>query len=183
LPEFEKINAAAYWDYQRSKIYVRTNKIIRQSVTKATKLPKKVLVEKEVMVEERAELCPKCGALRSRVAGNISRVIFDLKFTRHGIKRWVIRYRYKRRLCGVCRTEMTHHLGGSKYGPNLRAYVIYLLVDMRLSRQKLAEHVNTVFNVPIFKAMVSDMKSIMAKKYEPMYRRILEQIASGHLGA
>ncbi len=26
LPEFEKINAAAYWDYQRSKVYVRTDK-------------------------------------------------------------------------------------------------------------------------------------------------------------
>ena len=30
LPEFEKINGAAYWDYQRSKVYVRTNKAIRR---------------------------------------------------------------------------------------------------------------------------------------------------------
>ena len=34
LPEFEKINAAAYWDYQRSKVYVRANKGLRRSVEK-----------------------------------------------------------------------------------------------------------------------------------------------------
>jgi hypothetical protein len=45
----------------------------------------------------------------------------------------------------------------------------------------IAEHITAVFNVPIFKAMVSDMKSTMAKKYEPAHRRILEQIASGPL--
>jgi hypothetical protein len=53
LPEFEKINAAAYWDYQRSKVYVRTNKVIRQSLKKATKLIKKTVVEKEVTVDDR----------------------------------------------------------------------------------------------------------------------------------
>ncbi len=29
LPEFRMINAAAYWDYQRSKVYVRSNKAFR----------------------------------------------------------------------------------------------------------------------------------------------------------
>ena len=53
LPEFDKINAAAYWDYQRSKVYVRTNKVIRQSLKKATKLFKKTVGEKEVMVDDR----------------------------------------------------------------------------------------------------------------------------------
>ena len=35
LPEFEKINAAAYWDYQRSKVYVRTNKAIRRTIERS----------------------------------------------------------------------------------------------------------------------------------------------------
>src|SRR4051812_24996094 len=32
LPEFERINAAAYWDYQRSKVYVRSSKTVRRSI-------------------------------------------------------------------------------------------------------------------------------------------------------
>ena len=75
---------------------------------------------------------------------------------------------------------MMNHSAGSKYGPTLHSYVMYLLIEMRLSRQKIAEHVVTVFNVPLFPAMVSDMKSTMARKYEPTYRQILEQIATGH---
>jgi hypothetical protein len=76
---------------------------------------------------------------------------------------------------------MMNHRAGSKYGPTLHSYVIYLLIEMRLSAQKISEHITAVFNVPLFKAMVNDMKVSMAKKYEPTYRRILEQIANGPL--
>ena len=43
LPEFEKINRAAYWDYQRSKVYVRTNKTIRRSIERTIKRSKETL--------------------------------------------------------------------------------------------------------------------------------------------
>src|SRR5450759_3440776 len=32
LPEFTKINNAAYWDYQRSKVYTRTDKTVKRVV-------------------------------------------------------------------------------------------------------------------------------------------------------
>ena len=50
LPEFEKINNAAYWDYQRSKVYARTDKTIRRTVQKSQDRSKTVAVEKEVTV-------------------------------------------------------------------------------------------------------------------------------------
>ena len=31
LPEFEKINSAAYWDYQRDRIYIRSNPYLRRA--------------------------------------------------------------------------------------------------------------------------------------------------------
>ena len=34
VPEFEKINSAAYWDYRQSKVYVRTSKHVRQRESK-----------------------------------------------------------------------------------------------------------------------------------------------------
>ena len=76
---------------------------------------------------------------------------------------------------------MTISPRNSKCGQNLRAYVIYLLIELRLSHQKIAEHLATVFDVPVIKSMVGDIKSAMSKKYEPTYRRILEQIARGPL--
>jgi transposase len=181
LPEFEKINSAAYWDYQRSKVYVRTNKAIRRSVKRAAKPVKKVVVEKQVIVDHRPPSCPRCGSPKVWVAVRVSHVVFDLKFTRRGIKRSAVRYRYNSYRCGACKAQMTIYSRDSKYGQNLRAYVAYLMIEMRLSHQQISEHVATVFDVPILGTMANEMKSAMSKKYEPTYRRILEKIVSGRL--
>ncbi len=88
LPEFAKINDAAYWDYQRSKVYARTDRTVRQSVRKSRGSSKSVTVEKEVTVEGVPDKCPRCRATRFWVHGRGLQVVFDLKFTRRGIRRW-----------------------------------------------------------------------------------------------
>jgi predicted RecB family nuclease len=181
MPEFEKINSAAYWDYQRTKVFVRTNKTLQRSRNRSLTRAKKVAVEKEVKVEDKPPFCSRCGKSHFWTYRGKSHVVFDLKFTRRGIKRWAIRYRYNMYRCSACRTEMTIYSRDSKYGPNLRAYVIYLLIEVRLSHQQAVEHVATVFNVHMLTTKASDIKSTMAKKYEPMYRMILEEIARGPL--
>ena len=37
LPEFKTINRAAYWDYQRQRVYVRSSKIIKKACQKTLK--------------------------------------------------------------------------------------------------------------------------------------------------
>ena len=64
LPEFAKINNAAYWDYQRSKVYARTDKTIRRTVRKSRGRRKNSTVEKEVTVRDAPNKCFKCGATR-----------------------------------------------------------------------------------------------------------------------
>ena len=179
LPDFEKINAAAYWDYQRSKVYVRTDKAVRRSLSKAANPTKRVAVEKEVMVDDRPKDCPRCGASKIWIAVRMSNVKFDLKFTRRGIKRWAVRYRYNHYRCGACKAEMTPYATNWKYGPSIRAYIAYLLLELRLSQRKVQEHIATVFGVTVLKSMVNDIKRAMAKKYEPTYNAILKQILAG----
>jgi transposase len=160
---------------------VRSDKASRRSIEKTAKAGRRVAVKKEVTLDDKPMSCPRCGAPKLWIARRMSRVVFDLRFTRGGIKRWVVRYRYNSYRCAACKAEMTPHARATKYGENLRAYVAYLLIEMRLSLQKIREHVGTVFNIAITKAMANDMKAAMATKYEPTYRRILEQIASGRL--
>jgi hypothetical protein len=179
LPEFEKINAAAYWDYQRSKVYVRTDKTLRRSVRKSETVTKRVAVEKEVIVDDRPKLCPRCGASKIWIAVRMVDVNFDLKFTRRGIKRWAVRYRYNQYRCPSCKAQMTPYAVDSKYGPNIRSYFAYLLLELRLSHERAREHVATVFDVTVPNTMVSEIKKAMAKQYEPTYRGILDQIVSG----
>jgi hypothetical protein len=76
---------------------------------------------------------------------------------------------------------MTPYAIDSKYGQNLRAYIGYLLIEMRLSHGKIREHLATVFDLPIVTTTVNDIKEKIAQKYEPTYRSILTQITSGPL--
>jgi predicted RecB family nuclease len=179
LPEFDKINAAAYWDYQRTKVYVRSDKKIRRSLAMAAKRTKTISVEKELVVDDRPTRCPKCGSSRIWIAARASDVVSDLKVTRRGIKRWAIRYRYNNYKCGVCKAQMTPHKADSKFGSTLWAYVIYLMIEMRLSHEKISEHIATVFDIRILGTMVNEIKRKMALKYDPTYRAILTQLAGG----
>jgi predicted RecB family nuclease len=179
LPEFDKINAAAYWDYQRSKVYVRSDKTIRRSIAIATRRAKKIAVEKEVVVDDRPEHCPKCGSSKIWIAVRASNVVSDLKVTRRGIKRWAVRYRYNNYRCGVCKAQMTPYKSDSKFGSTLWAYVIYLLIEMRLSHERISEHIATVFDIQMLGTMVNEIRRKMALKYDPAYRAILAQLSSG----
>ena len=181
LPEFEKINNAAYWDYQRSKVYARTDKTIRRTVQKSQQRSKYVTVEKEVTVGVIPEMCPKCNAAELQMRREGSYIVYDLKFMRKGIKRWVVRYRYGRYRCSECRAEISTYSGRAFYGPTLRAFVVYLMIELRLSNQKAAEHVSSLFDLPLDASKAFHMKSAMAEKYMPTYRGILRQIAKGAL--
>ena len=182
LPEFAKINKAAYWNYQRSKVYVRTDNAIRRTVRKSRSRRKNSTVEKEVTVKDAPIKCPKCGATRLWTYRDKTHIVYDLKFTRRGIKRWAVRYHYSMHRCSECRAEMTiYSPRDSQYGPNLRAFFIYLLIELRLSLQKATEHVSSLFGIALPNSTAHDIKSELAEKYMPTYRDILRQIAKGAL--
>ena len=181
LPEFAKINNAAYWDYQRSKVYARTDKAVRQSVRKPQRRSKRATVDKEVTAGAVPERCPRCLATRIGPYHSGSQVIDDLRFTRRGIKRWAVRYRYKVYRCRECRAHLPVYSRGSRYGLNLRAFVVYLLLELRLSNKKAVEHLSLLFDLSLDKHEAYRIKSAMAEQYMPTYRGILRQIAEGSL--
>lgn len=182
LPEFAKINDAAYWDYQRSKVFLRTDEGVLRTVRKSQSNRKISTFEKEITVEDSPERCLKCSATKLwRYPPKRSNVIYDLKFSHKGVKRWAVKYHYSYYVCSKCRHEQTFYQRSSQYGPNLRAFLAYLLIELRLSNQKAAEHASLLFDLQLTKSVVGQIKSQMAEKYTPTYQGILKQIAKGPL--
>jgi hypothetical protein len=181
LTEFTKINDAAYWDYQRSKVYARTDKAIRLTFRKPEGRRKTRGVEKEVKVGEVPETCPRCHGTKFWAYRGRSHVVYDLKFTRRGIKRWAVRYLYNLYRCSDCRLETIIYQRYSQYGPNLRAFIVYLLIELRLSNRKAVEHTSSLLDLPLNKSSANQIKVDMAENYMPTYRDILCQIAKGAL--
>lgn len=182
LPEFAKINDAAYWDYQRSKVFVRTDKGVRRTVRKSERLRNISAVGKEITIDDTPAQCPRCSATKLwKYPPRGSNIVYDLKFSRKGVKRWAVKYRYSRFKCSECHAEFTFYQRASRYGPSLRAFLAYLVIELLLSNNKAAEHASLLFDLHITKSAVGQIKSAMAEKYRPTYQSILKEIASGNL--
>jgi hypothetical protein len=182
LPEFQKINNAAYWDYQRSKVFVRTDKGVRRTIGRSVSRKRAPAITKEIFVEDKPAKCPKCSAPKFwKYGASRSSIVYDLRFSRNGVKRWVIKYHYAAYRCSSCHTEFTFYNRASQYGPGLRALLVYLVIELLLSNQKAADHVGTLFDLPMTKSVVGNTKAQMAERYTPTYLAILKQIAAGNL--
>ena len=109
LPEFEEINQAAYWDYQREKILVKSSK-------RPKGIEKKV--HKRRLVKPRANKtidwpapseCPKCSGSKIWKHKAMSKTVLDVKFGSFGIKRWVTTYLFHRYQCPQCGATLHEH--------------------------------------------------------------------------
>jgi len=180
LPEFELINAAARWDHQREKVYVRTGKhSIRQRLRAGAQSVSRVIPVVEV-AEERPTSCPECGSTEIKRWGRLVRTIHDLKLSRVGIKRWVVQYSFPRYICWRCRKTF-HKFAAEpgKYGATIRAYAAYQVIELQLAQRAVARSLVQLFNVPVSAETVNRLKSDEAGRYKGAYQALLQKIVRG----
>jgi Transposase IS66 family len=58
---------------------------------------------------------------------------------------------------------------------------MHLLIEMRLSHEKISEHVSTIFKVPMTRSNVADIKHEMARNYAETYESIAMHLRTGYL--
>ena len=75
-----------------------------------------------------------------------------------------------------CREEFGAPKQKSRITANIRAYVVYLMMELRLSNTKIAEHLQEIYGISLTSSMVHAVKSDMANKLNPVYRRIIERL-------
>jgi predicted RecB family nuclease len=131
LPEFAKINDAAYWDYQRDKIYVRSNPSLRGAAKRKRRNSHRSLPVNTTVNPSRPRNCPACNSTRVTLNGRHRRKLFDMRFSNGCLRRWIIQYimdYYKCIDCGVSFAADNHDLEKSPYSANVLAYVIYNII-------------------------------------------------------
>ncbi|MGA9243525.1 MAG: IS66 family transposase [Silvibacterium sp.] len=182
LPEFQRINAAARWDHQRETVRARSTKRLQRERSEKFKAKDKVGVNKVVLCEEhRPKCCLECGATTIYRFGRLSRVVYDLKFFRTGIKRWVVRYSFSRYICWNCRTTFRQFASQPKYGSTICAYIAYQIIDLYRPQNAVARSMWQLFRIPASRGMIHRIKASVAERHEKTYCAIIERIVSGHL--
>jgi predicted RecB family nuclease len=184
LPEFEHINKAAYWDHQRERIRVKTGRASRKSNARMPKCPAVLLPVNKIVECSCPTCCPACSSTVFYKHGKCVKVIHDLKFAPGSVKRWIVRYHFRRFRCSTCLSTFyspEKSWTGSKHGQNLLAYVVYQLVDLQLSHHTIAENLNQLFALHLDRQVVKRLKTRAAQMYLATYEAILKRIVSGVL--
>jgi predicted RecB family nuclease len=183
LPDLEIINKAAYWDYQRERVYVKsckksTRKRKRIAIIRGTSTPNRTIEH------TRRSSCPKCQSEQVYKHGKQSRIVVDLSFTRHGIKRWTIRHSTQRYRCGSCKVTfypLDDSRPTSKYGSNLIAYAVYLNIELRLSLGRVTSNIVKLFDISLWGDKTHKFKADTAEAYRNAYDEMLKSLCSGSL--
>jgi hypothetical protein len=92
----------------------------------------------------------------------------------------VTKYRARRYRCFECGTvflDSRREWRQGKWGGDLRAFLVYLTIELRISQSAAARFLSEVFGVNISRSAVNRLKEAVARHYEPAYRKMLERIS------
>ena len=182
FPELDKINSAAYWDYQREKVYVRFNPLLRNALRKAgaAKQPR----PNKIVQCVRPKKCPHCRSKAIFRHENHQKTIYDLKFFNGGIKRWIVRYHFQRYLCCRCQKTFSNHAHNwarSKFGPSILAYAIYQNIGLRIPQITVDQMMTRVLGLRVGNTTCGHFKSDASDAYFGTYEQILRNLRVGPL--
>lgn len=184
LDDMMHINKAAYWSYQRDRVYVRSGVAKRNPRQRAKQVClSRKKAEKTVVIKPPTS-CPECGK-RGRVKFRfISRTVQDLVFGRDSVKRRLVKYVLQTYLCRSCGHEYRldeWKLNGIKWGWNIIAYFVYHIVGLRIPQRTVQSSMNRLFSLCLSHTTLNEFKIKAANQYLLTKRKILERIVNGDL--
>jgi predicted RecB family nuclease len=182
VPAYKQINEAAYWNYQRSKIYIRSSERLKSIARLERRTPKQPPINKTIQpVLNRPAVCPKCSLGKMYRNGIYSHLIHDVRFVKGGARRWVVRQRFYRYHCRKCKTGHNALPRQKRTGAGLRAYVVFSVIELRIAQRAVARMMGTLFGFHMTPTAVNSIKIDATQHYQETYRSILRQIVGGPL--
>jgi predicted RecB family nuclease len=186
VEELDQINKAAYWDYQRNRIHIRTSKRISSVVKKISRAQAKPpAIDKIIELKDDVGCCPKCGLVDIVENTRESKVVQDLKFGSTGVKRYTIKYLftgYRCRKCGAWfHASGTRPWTRSEYGSEFRSFLVYEMIELRSPRTAIQDRLKQFFGLKVSQSVLHDQKTAASHYYQCTYDEILRKLVTGKL--
>ena|SRR5215831_5602330 len=108
-PEFEIVNKCAYFDYQRDRVFARTQRLpSRLSRQRAPRTKRRRSLA--TAISQSPKRCTACGSREIIREKTFVRRMIDLKYykTRIGVKKWQPRYMLGKYRCRKCHEAFTY---------------------------------------------------------------------------
>ena len=138
-----------------------------------------------MIVSARPCKCPACASSEVVKHGDTSRIIYDLKFSISGVKRWVVDYKNHRFICQICRKTFypnEHPETRERFGNGLVAWIVYQNIGLRQSQENVGKGLNDIFGFHFnWRSAIPVLKERAARTYRDTYEEILSGIQRGNL--
>jgi len=184
VADFESITRHAHFEYQRAKVFLRTNPGFRE-IHRRQKRSQRPAVRVSKVVECRARTCPFCGSRELRLIENQSytKLSLDLRISNAGIARvakrfychWYKCLRCTKRFPPRAYTEKQH------FGHNLASWAIHQHVANRITFENLATTAKECFSLPIDFNRLYEFKDRFARYYSITYKKLMAKLVCGSL--
>jgi predicted RecB family nuclease len=180
---FKEIVQYAYFDYQREKIYLKTNEHVKQALKRREQAKKRTYFVNVVVEIPAPTVCPQCQHTSLYRHRKTPKVILDLKFMKNGIKRWVTRVERIWYCCSRCRKYILPEEASSlpNYGRNLMIWSVNQHVSHRVSFQQIVAMLDESFHIHSSCSAILRFKETIAKEYTSTYEEIKAILTSGSL--
>ncbi len=181
-PELDKINSCAYFDYQQSRVYIRTNAEIKKRQKRAIRKVRLTYKANHIVDIGAVLCCPCCGVKKPRKYGNYSKLVYDLKLLNGGIKRWIVQYDYKRYSCKSCHRTFfpdTVSVAPHKYGRALMAWTVNQNIARLQSYRVIADELREIFGYHFQDTLPFLFKQQLAQECNRAYDSLMHDVCSG----
>ena len=186
-PLSEFVNNAAHWDYQRDRIYVRSNKQLKRVRRNTKAKPQNAWHVDKVIKERTSTKCPRCNGEGGNYGTVRSRTVQEAIFGRFSLKMRVFRYDYQPYWCSTCKSifgvddKLLRPGKRRKYGRSLLAYFFYQVVELAIPMRIASQSLSRLFGLTLDPGTFSFLKEEMADYYRQTQQQILKRIVSGDL--
>ena len=179
--EFDYVNRCAYFDYQREKIFIRTNRQFRSINRRCGKIPR-MSRKPTTVVYIKCTQCPYCGSRRISPRTERIRSQIDLKYSKHGVRKWVPQYVSWRYECRKCRRKFASRdwpQSRSIYGHGLACWCVYHNIARKQNMLQVHHSLRDIFGIDIPRDHLYRFKTSILKEYSSIYQDILDDIVNG----
>ena len=170
--DLDFVNKAAYFDYQREKVFFRDKKkVVKQKSIGIITGNKKYRINKHIEIALPRK-CYKCGSIKIKKHDRYSKVVLDLNYFNYGVKRWVVKYSTSRVKCETCEATFMpkkYKEIKSKHGYQLHVWVIYQIVVLRQSYTRIEENLRGVFGLYFKYDLFTRFKTKISKLYNQWF--------------
>jgi hypothetical protein len=180
IPALNFVNKCAYFDYQREKVYVRTNKLLKRITTHNVKKNKKLQPNRKNEIH--ASKCLLCSSKKIIKCTKLQKRTIDLKFFSGGAKKWITEYESWKYICTKCKKTFypnDYPLDRYIYGEGLIAWCVYFNVVGGQNLSKIRDSLFDVFGLTVDLATVHRFKERLAGQLLGLANKIQKEIING----